>query len=66
MKIVFESEAEKEEFINNQCPDHIKSSLERYSLKNCCHNSCDVCWEQCGIDLEVSDDPGDPDFDYED
>lgn len=54
MKIIFESKEEKEEFLNEQCPDHLKGSLERYSLKSCCgRKSCQECWEQCGIELEV-------------
>ena len=26
---------------------------------------CEECWKNSGVILEVDDDPGDPDFDYE-
>ena len=67
MKIIFESEEEKRLFMADGCPDDIP--LITYALCDTDPDSkkgvCEECWRKCGVILEVDDDPGDPDFDYE-
>ena len=54
MKIIFESEKELSEFINDNCP----SLLDFEEHKNCgdgagIRSHCQECWEQCGLEYEI-------------
>lgn len=55
-KLIFESEEEKEFTINDACPYEFYMDLGW----NCNTEGCDPedvckrCWENCGIELEVS------------
>lgn len=55
MKIIFDSEEEKELFIEHCCPDKVKKSLDLYCYEKCDSVSCKPCWENCGIDLEIEE-----------
>lgn len=55
MKIVFDDENDKVHFIASVCPDKVTSKLFNYCADRCDAASCDNCWEESGIELEVKD-----------
>lgn len=54
MKIIFDSEEQKEDFIFNNCVNTIDESLGLCDGDGDCH--CTECWEQSGIQLLVDED----------
>jgi len=57
MKIIFDSDEEKEDFIKDRCPTDILKSLRDVEY-DCCDicGTCKECWETCGIEMEVKKD----------
>jgi hypothetical protein len=49
MKIIFDSEEEKEDFMANLCPDDVLPA----KLSDFCYGPCSECWKNCGIEMEV-------------
>lgn len=47
MKIIFDSKEQKQEFIDNICPNAIGFQ------NNCRGNSCEECYKEAGIEVEV-------------
>lgn len=59
MKIVFDNEEQKEEFMRHgQCPTLIDSNAKELDICGDTAGSdyCITCWEHCGTELEVKDD----------
>ena len=57
MKIIFDSEEEKENFIKDRCPTDILKNLgeiECDEFDN--YGVCEKCWKNCGIEMEVKKD----------
>ena len=54
MKIIFDSEEEKDNFAKLIFSDYCPSL---FGLKgSCCDfEKCDECWKNCGIEMEVKD-----------
>lgn len=53
MKIIFDSEEQKEAFFEHVVADYCPSIFGS-DASTCFENdSCDNCWEKCGIELEV-------------
>lgn len=67
MKIVFETEEEKRQFMVAGCPNDIPLVIPCNCETDYDYEEgvCEECWKNSGVILEVDDDPGDPDFDYE-
>lgn len=70
MKIIFDSEIQKELFMerivgaDGICPGIL--GLNEISCKLGEGRHCQKCWEISGLEMEIADDdPGDPDWDYE-
>lgn len=57
MKIIFDSDEEKEAFIKDRCPTDILKILGDIECDgyDVC-GVCEECWEKCGIELEVKKD----------
>ena len=54
MKIVFDSEKQRDLFISLHCPGSIHPGPGVHELEqNCSPCSCKECWDQSGIILEV-------------
>lgn len=57
MKIIFDSEEEKEALlyglINGFCPSDLYLNDDYTCSKLGCHVDCEICWENCGIEVEV-------------
>lgn len=65
MKIIFDSEEEKEEFFQDECPNMFGFKEHR----NCGDGSgarshCQECWEQSGLEYEIKNDQSVPEQTY--
>ena len=49
MKIIFDSEKEKQQFYNDNCPGDV-GLMENHNIY--C-SDCSQCWEQSGLDYEI-------------
>ena len=56
MKVIFDSEEEKEYLVNARCPGGISKDLHDSGYDDHCYDTCLECWEKCGIELEVKKD----------
>ena len=52
MKIIFDSEEQKENFMADLCPDDVCDALHAKS-SDFCYGLCSECWKNCGIEMEV-------------
>ena len=58
MKIIFDSEEQKNEFLNGGCGCPSSCGFNNVSDEDCWgryHVSCVKCWEQSGIEIEVKE-----------
>ena len=53
MKIIFDSEEQKEDFMADVCPDDVSIALHAELSDRCYGPCCSECWKNCGIELEV-------------
>lgn len=57
MKIIFDSEEEKNKFFNRisfgDCPTSLSSKYIDSDHCYCSDRDCAKCWEECGIEFEV-------------
>lgn len=59
MKIVFDNEKQKKEFIAGFCPRNVDiNAIEHIECEDA---YCITCWENCGIELEVKDEQNNQD-----
>ena len=59
MKIIFDSEHQKEMFLNSMVKGFCPGELNLKNYWDCqfmlMTGNCRECWEQCGIEMEVDD-----------
>lgn len=55
MKIIFDDEKEKQEFIRYICPSVLSPKLKDTGMDDCENPNCLECWENCGLEMEVGE-----------
>lgn len=56
MKIIFDSEKERNEYLETHCPSDVTANVEDdycYTDQFVCHAPCEECWARCSVGLEV-------------
>ena len=53
MKIIFDSEEQKMEFVGGLC---VRDFMDCYTPCSAIYHSCTECWKNSGVEMEVKED----------
>lgn len=60
MKIIFDSEKQKDDFMElmkANCPSDLDNNLRELQGEECKYpDTCSKCWSNCGIEMEIKKD----------